>query len=221
MVGASHYPQNVKRLLVFLIIACVAGAAVIYFLPSSNKSSGQTATQAAPKVKVHVKPWDGTGVRNYNAAFIHSGQSLDLISVRFSHLNRALATVSILLSVPGGAASKHPPRYIQSHYFAATAPDGTSWSPTKTTSLSGADIHIHLLYRNIPSRAIGVGLNSQTQAIEVSLPRPGGSFQVALVPPTPPAGHTFAEHPVKPKHSAKHPSKKHAAKKSASKKHKG
>lgn len=217
MIGANYYSGDVKRLLLLIIIAVIGGYAAMHFLPGGNKSGGPATTQSAPKIKVKVTPWSGAGTRKYDATFIHSGGnsskgpsviSILIISVRFTRLNHALATVSVFMSVPRAAASKRLPSYVQVRSFSAVAPDGTSWSPMLTSSLSGADIHVRLIFRNIPSRAIGAGLYNRSRAIELNLPKPGGSFQVALVPPIPPAGHSFAESPIpKAKHKAKHTSK--------------
>jgi hypothetical protein len=185
-----------KRLLALLVLVAGAGVGAWTFL---SLPADEPPPPAEPPSRPQVKPWDGTAERAYNVQFVHEGRSLLLRSAHFAGLDRPTATLKIVL-FSGQTRSGKAPAYLRPRLFRMSSLAGGSWTPTLRISPSGGNVRAELSYKGVPTKKLAAG------ALEIALPFAEGPHMLALVPPRPPAGHTYAEKPpVKTKKSKAKP----------------
>lgn len=175
-----------KRLLIAVVFIAVVGGAWVMAQMQGNGEGSSAGPIAAPKREIETKPWDGSAVRQYTATFIHGRQTIDLQRINYSGLHLPSATVDVTFLTPrtGG----NVPAFVRPQTFNLVSPTGKVWMPQVSSQPAGPNTLVRLRFTKIPTARLG---NQELVLFITKIPK--GRFSLTLMPPRPPAGHSYAE----------------------------
>lgn len=176
-----------KRLIIAVAFIAVVGGAWVMAKSQGGAPTSTDGPIEAPERQIETKPWDGSAVRQYTTTFIHGRQTINLQRINYSGLNLPGAVVDISFTTPR-TGSGNLPAFVRAQTFNLVSPTGKIWSPKVSSQPVGPDALIRLRFEKIPTNRLG-----SEELVLFIAKTTSGRFSLTLIPPRPPAGHSFTE----------------------------
>lgn len=177
-----------RRILLVLtvLLLLVSGYAWYSTRTDSEQAGPQTPTKKPPTQEPEPEPWDGTASRSYGITFIRAGEPLTLSEIQFKRLDHATAPLAFVFTVLKGNGK--PPSWLSRDSLMLVSVSGETFEvDTFRVEDAGPLLRVRVAFRSLPVESLANG------ELSLFLRSPSGSFRIGFVPPSPPAGHGFAE----------------------------